>query len=162
MTTVRDLSRFFQIFPDCYRRSVKKFTDERGYLRELFRVDELPVDVIPAMGYLSVTHPNVIRGPHEHVEQTDVFVFASGLVKVSLWENRKGSVDYWERYDCIVGEENPILLIVPPGVVHGYQNIGSSDALILNFPTSLYAGWNQEEEVDEIRWELKKDHPFVL
>ena len=44
-------------------------------------------------------------------------------------------------------------MTVPPGVVHAYRNVGSSDAFVLNFPDKLYAGWGKKEPVDEIRHE---------
>ena len=52
-----------------------------------------------------------------------------------------------------MGEENAFLVIVPPGVVHAYENIGEQDAFILNFPDKLYAGKGKKEPVDEIRHE---------
>jgi dTDP-4-dehydrorhamnose 3,5-epimerase len=52
-----------------------------------------------------------------------------------------------------VGENNPVFVIVPPGVVHAYQNIGAADAFVLNFPDRLYAGRGRKEPVDEIRYE---------
>ena len=51
----------------------RKFVDERGWLTEIFRHDELPVWFRPEMSYVSVTNPGVLRGPHEHVNQADLF-----------------------------------------------------------------------------------------
>ncbi|HZT43859.1 MAG TPA: dTDP-4-dehydrorhamnose 3,5-epimerase family protein [Chthonomonadaceae bacterium] len=137
--------------PGVIVKPLRRFTDARGWLTELFRDDELPEGFEPVMGYLSVTHPGVARGPHEHRDQSDGFVFLSGTFRVTLWENRPGR----ERVKEVltVGEENPIFLVVPPGVVHAYQNVGGEDAFVLNFPDRLYAGWGKNEPVDEIRHE---------
>ena len=54
---------------------VKKNVDQRGWLAEIFRADEMPEGEMPVMGYISVTKPGVARGPHEHREQTDTFGF---------------------------------------------------------------------------------------
>ncbi len=54
---------------------IKKFVDERGWLAELFRHDELEEEFYPVMSYISVTEPLVQRGPHEHVDQADLFCF---------------------------------------------------------------------------------------
>lgn len=141
----------FSHIPGVIVKPLKRFTDARGWLTELFRDDELPEGFEPVMGYLSVTHPGVARGPHEHRDQSDGFGFLSGTFRVTLWENRSGR----ERVKEVitVGEENPIFLVVPPGVVHAYQNVGSEDAFVLNFPDRLYAGWGKREPVDEIRHE---------
>jgi dTDP-4-dehydrorhamnose 3,5-epimerase len=141
-------------------RQLKRFQDARGWLTELFRDDELPEDFRPTMSYLSVTHPGVARGPHEHVNQTDGFAFIDGRYTLFLWENRPGkSVD---PVRVEVGSDNPVLVIVPPGVVHAYKNIGDRDAFVLNFPNQLYAGWGKKEEVDEIRHEADTDSRFKV
>jgi dTDP-4-dehydrorhamnose 3,5-epimerase len=118
---------------------------------ELIREDELPSDFVPAMSYISMTHPGVARGPHEHRYQTDGFAFLSGRYEVTLWENREGRERVKEVY--LVGEENPIFVTVPAGVVHAYRNVGEVDAFVMNFPDRLYAGWGKKEPVDEIRHE---------
>jgi dTDP-4-dehydrorhamnose 3,5-epimerase len=145
--------------PGVIARSLRKFTDPRGWLIELYRDDELPEGFEPVMGYLSLTHPGVARGPHEHRDQSDGFVFLSGTFEITLWENRDGR----ERVKDVIiaGEENPLFLVVPPGVVHGYRNVGRSDALVLNFPDRLYAGKGKKEAVDEIRHE-DSDSEFKL
>lgn len=137
--------------PGVLIKPLEKFSDARGWLVELYRDDELPEGFEPAMGYLSLTHPAVARGPHEHRRQTDGFVFISGSFELHLWENRRGEPERSEVHH--VGEENPVFVTVPPGVVHAYRNVGSSDAFVLNFPDRLYGGMGKRDQVDEIRHE---------
>ena len=137
--------------PGVIAKRLKRFTDARGWLIELYRDDELPEGFEPTMGYLSLTHPGVARGPHEHRDQSDGFVFLSGAFEITLWENRPGRER--EKQVIIAGEDDPLFLVVPPGVVHGYRNVGEKDAFVLNFPDRLYAGWGKKEPVDEIRHE---------
>lgn len=134
-----------------YIKPLRKFADARGWLTELYRDDELPEGFNPVMSYLSVTHPGVARGPHEHRDQADGFCFLSGTFRLTLWENRPGKPARKEVYE--VGEENPIFITVPAGVVHAYENISDTDAFVMNFPDRLYAGWGKKEPVDEIRHE---------
>lgn len=137
-----------------------RWEDSRGWLSELYRDDELPEGFEPVMGYLSVTKPGVARGPHEHREQSDGFVFLFGRYELHLWENRPG---YPEAYEVhTVGEENRVFVIVPPGVVHAYRNVGEQDAAVLNFPDRLYAGRGKSEPVDEIRHENDEGSRFRL
>lgn len=145
--------------PGVIVRPLQRYDDRRGWLTEMFREDELPEGFFPAMGYISMTRPGVARGPHEHRDQTDGFAFLSGRFEVTLWENRPDC----ERCKWVLeaGENNPIFLIVPPGVVHAYRNVGESDALVFNFPDRLYAGKGKSEPVDEIRHE-EIDSEFKL
>jgi dTDP-4-dehydrorhamnose 3,5-epimerase len=53
-------------------------------------------------------------------------------------------------------------LIVPPGVVHAYKNIGTEPGLIFNCPNRLYKGPGRKEQVDEIRHEEDPDCRFQL
>jgi len=144
-------------------RALQKHTDSRGWLSELFREDELPPDLSPAMAYISVTHPGIGRGPHEHVDQTDLFgLLGPGNFRVIMWDNREKSPTYGHRKTMICGESNPVLLIIPPGVVHGYTNVDNKDAWVVNFPNRLFKGKKREQPVDETRYEGMKDSPFRL
>lgn len=147
---------------DCTIRSLNKFTDDRGWLAEVFRKDELPTSDHPAMGYLSVTHPGIARGPHEHRHQTDLFIFFDGAFRLYLWDHRPDSPTCGHRQVINLGAQNPSAVTVPPGVVHAYRNTGNRDAMILNFPNRLYAGEGKAEPVDEIRHEDRTDHHFVM
>ncbi|GAB4114364.1 MAG: dTDP-4-dehydrorhamnose 3,5-epimerase family protein [Candidatus Caldatribacteriota bacterium] len=140
-----------------------KFSDERGFLVETFRRDNLPGDLQPVMSYVSYTKPGIARGPHEHLTQTDVFCFIGlGNFKIKLWDNRKESKTYGNCMEIVGGEDNPIRVIVPPGVVHGYKNISSEvDGMVLNYPDKLYRGWGKKEKVDEIRHEDKEDEFYL-
>lgn len=146
----------------CTITPLKKFTDARGWLAEFFRSDELPEGLLPAMGYLSVTHPGVARGPHEHADQTDLFVFFTGSYCLYLWDARPASPTFGHRQRVELGAANPAVAVVPPGVVHAYRNVGDANAYIINCPNRLYAGEGKREPVDEIRHEDLPDSPFVL
>ena len=56
-------------------RELPANTDERGWLVELFRQDQLEDKHHPVMSYISMTKPGIARGPHEHREQTDIICF---------------------------------------------------------------------------------------
>ena len=80
------------------------YADERGWLTELVRSDELPGGFEPAMSYLSMTIAGTVRGPHEHKYQTDYFCFVGPSdFKVYLWDNREGSATNGERQVFVAG-----------------------------------------------------------
>lgn len=141
-----------------------KYPDRRGFLCETFRLDELPPGLKPVMSYISYTEPGITRGPHEHTEQTDIFSFVGpGNFLLKLWDNRKGSSTYLNFMEIFAGRDNPITVVIPPGVVHGYKNISVAErGMVLNFPDRLYMGWGKKEAVDEIRHEDEKNSPFQM
>ncbi len=140
---------------------LRKFTDQRGWLAELFRHDELNEEFHPAMAYISSTHPQVQRGPHEHSSQADFFCFLGpSNFKLRMWDNRPGSETYRHVMTLVVGEDNPKSVIIPKGVVHAYQNIGQQCGIVINCPNRLYMGEGKREPVDEIRHE--DDHETIF
>ena len=144
-------------------RKLKKFFDDRGWLTELFRKDELDEEFLPAMSYISSTNPGVTRGPHEHWDQADLFCFIGpSNFKLRVWDNRKDSETFGSMMTMIVGQDNPAAVLIPAGVVHGYRNVGDIDGIVINCPNRLYAGDGRKEEVDEIRHENDGESTFIL
>ena len=143
-------------------KKLEKYNDERGWLTEVFRHDE--IDYQPAMSYISVTKPGVARGPHEHKFQSDCFVFVGpGSFNLYLWDRREKSKTKGAHIKIEVGENNPTMVVVPPGVVHGYKCISDTNAYSLNLPDKLYKGIRKEDaEIDEIRWENNKESLYKI
>ena len=142
---------------------ISRHSDSRGWLAELFRSDETPTELLPAMGYVSSTEPGIARGPHEHREQTDHFCFVGpSTFRVYLWDNRKDSPTFGNRIVLEAGAELPKAMIIPPGVVHAYKNIGKTPGWIFNLSNRLYAGEGRRQKVDEIRHENDPNTIFKL
>jgi dTDP-4-dehydrorhamnose 3,5-epimerase len=144
-------------------RELSRFSDHRGWLIEIFRADESPKELMPLMAYVSETHPNTARGPHEHVEQTDRFAFLGpSNFKVYLWDTRETSSTFGRRMTLVAGADRPAVVVIPPGVVHAYKNIGSVPGWVMNCPNRLYRGPGRNQPVDEIRHEDSPESRFVL
>lgn len=148
---------------DVVVKPLAKFLDERGWLAELFRSDETDPETMPVMAYVSMTRPGIARGPHEHVDQTDWFCFIGpSNFKVYLWDARPGSPTHGVKQTLFAGVDAPVAVIVPPGIVHAYKNVGSGDGIVFNAPNRLYAGEGKASPVDEIRHEDVAESPFIL
>ncbi|MBI1961728.1 MAG: dTDP-4-dehydrorhamnose 3,5-epimerase family protein [Parcubacteria group bacterium] len=142
-------------------KPLERFSDERGWLCEAWRNDES--DFQPSMAYVSKTEPGAVRGPHEHKEQSDCFIFTGpGNFCMYLWENRQGRLGYRQLETMEVGEDNPCMIVVPPGVVHGYKCISKEPGYYVNLPNQLYKGEGKQDAIDEIRWEKGLDSPFKI
>ena len=80
-------------------------------------------------------------------KQVDNFVVVKGMMKVVLYDGRKGSPTYKEVEEFFMGEHNPILLQIPAYVYHGFKCISENEAIVINCPTEMY----DYEEPDEFR-----------
>ena len=135
-------------------RKLSRIVDERGYLAELLRSDW---DLFEQFGqlYLTTARPGVIKAWHMHRKQTDYFVCIQGMVKLVLCDTRQDSPTHRMVNEFFMGEENLLLVKIPPQVMHGFKAIGTSMAVMLNCPTEVY----KYEAPDEYR--LPYDTPEI-
>jgi dTDP-4-dehydrorhamnose 3,5-epimerase len=148
---------------DVVVKDLVKHIDDRGWLTEIFREDEMEKQFLPVMAYISMTKPNVARGPHEHADQADDFGFLGpSNFKIYLWDNRKSSPTYMMKQVLFAGEDAPKSILIPAGVVHAYKNVGGTLGMVVNCPNRLFAGKGKKEAVDEIRHEADPDTIFQL
>jgi dTDP-4-dehydrorhamnose 3,5-epimerase len=144
-------------------RDLRKFVDGRGWLSELFRHDELDPEFYPVMTYISSSEPNITRGPHEHVDQADLFCFIGPSdFRLRMWDNRPSSSSYRHIMTITAGESNPKMVLIPSGIVHAYKNIGAVDGIVINCPNRLYKGEGRRQPIDEIRHEEDPDTIFQM
>ena len=98
--------------------------DERGFLYEMLRADDPFVQQFGQL-YLTAVYPGIVKGWHWHKLQTDHFVCVKGMAKVVLYDRREGSPSHGEVNEFFMGERNPILLVIPKGVLHGMKGTGT-------------------------------------
>jgi len=125
-------------------RKLRVIPDERGYLMEMLRSDWLEFERFGQV-YVTAVYPGVVKGWHYHKLQTDHFICVAGMAKVVLYDDREGSATQGEVNEFFMGHLNPILLKIPPGVMHGFKGVGQEAALIVNVPTELY-NYSQPDE----------------
>jgi len=125
-------------------KNLKVIPDERGWLMEMLRCDD---EMFVKFGqvYLSVVYPGVVKGWHYHRVQTDSFTVVKGMAKVVLYDGREDSPTYQELNEFFLGDRNPLLLVIPPLVVHGMKGIGPEPAYLINCPTEPYNYENPDE-----------------
>jgi dTDP-4-dehydrorhamnose 3,5-epimerase len=127
-------------------KPLKVHCDERGFLYEMLRSDD-PFFQSFGQSYLTAVYPGVVKGWHWHQQQTDHFVCVKGMAKVVLYDRREDSPTHGEVNEFFLGERNPILLVIPCGVLHGMKGIGTETAMIINVPTHPY----RRDDPDEHR-----------
>lgn len=125
-------------------KPLKVVPDERGLLMEMWRSDDPDFQAFGQV-YVTLVYPGVVKAWHYHKKQTDHFVCVSGMAKVGLFDAREGSPTKGESQTVYLGWQNQRLLVIPPGVYHGFTPAGPEPASIINIPTELYDYENPDE-----------------
>ncbi len=125
-------------------KQLKQVTDERGWLIEILRNDWEHFQKFGQV-YITAAYPQVVKAWHMHKKQTDNITCIKGMIKLVLYDERKKSKTKNEINDLVIGERNPLLVKIPPGIWHGFKAITEENALVLNVPTELY-NYNQPDE----------------
>ncbi|AGX04182.1 MULTISPECIES: dTDP-4-dehydrorhamnose 3,5-epimerase family protein [Bacillaceae] len=114
-----------------------KHCDDRGFFAEVVRDDE---NLLSHFGQLSwsTSYPGVIKAFHYHEEQDDLWFFPSGNAQVVLYDLRENSRSFGETNVYYMGENNPMILLIPKGVAHGYRVLGKNPATVVYCTTKSY------------------------
>jgi dTDP-4-dehydrorhamnose 3,5-epimerase len=124
--------------------------DDRGFFMEILRDDD---ELLSRFGQasLSKAYPGIIKAFHYHEQQDDLWFFPVGNAQAVLYDLREGSPTKGETNVFYMGEDNPILLLIPKMVAHGYRALGSEPAIIIYFTTNSYNQANPDEK--RIPWD---------
>lgn len=104
---------------------------------EILRADD-PLFQKFGQVYVTVARPGVVKAWHCHRIQTDHLAVVAGEALVALYDDRDGSPTRGNVVDVVAGEGKPVLIIIPPGVYHGFRSTGDAPAYVVNVPTELY------------------------
>jgi len=119
-------------------RPTRPVPHEDGHVTEVARAswDLLGKPLVQV--HITTTFAGRIRAWGLHQLGTDRLFVVSGLVKIVVFDGRKESPTFGQLNEFVVSEKNPGLLIVPPNLYHGWKNIGTTEAIIINMPDRQY------------------------
>lgn len=81
----------------------------------------------------SLQYPNVIKAWHKHSYQTDFWVCVQGNLKAGVYRES----DH-QRWQVVIGEKRPGILVIPPGLWHGATSVGAQNAGLLYYVSRAY------------------------
>ena len=122
-----------------------------GHLTEAFRADWCITDTPIVQVNVTVTFPGKIRAWGIHRFLTDRLFAATGSLGIVCFDARRDSSTYGRINEFFLGARNQGLVVIPPGVYHGWKNIGDDEAAIVSMPSQLY------DHDGPDRWELPWD-----
>lgn len=111
--------------------------DDRGYFREMARLSDSPLSEASQIS-ATMSYPGVIKAFHYHNNQDDLWYCASGMIQAVMYDRREDSPTYQQTQVVPMGENNPVSLFIPKGVVHGYKVLGPTSALVIYATNQTY------------------------
>jgi dTDP-4-dehydrorhamnose 3,5-epimerase len=111
--------------------------DGRGALIELMTTRDGVIEPIVHV-YLVEAKARSVRAWVYHRYQYDRLAYTQGRFQVVLYDIRPKSPTFNKLSSYIIGKESPVLLRIPPFVVHGVKNLSDEDSTFVNFPTNVY------------------------
>ncbi len=125
-------------------KPLKVIPDERGRLMEILRRDD-PLFSSFGQVYMTTTYPGIIKAWHYHKKQDDNATVIKGMLKIVLYDDRKGSATRGQLNEFFAGEHRPVLIHIPRGIYHGWKCIGQEEAIVVNCVTEPY-NYNEPDE----------------
>jgi dTDP-4-dehydrorhamnose 3,5-epimerase len=127
--------------------------DQRGEVAELFRTDwgwqEAPVQNVTMV----MLWPGVVKGWHLHERGEDRNAVVAGFTRWAFYDDRLRSQSRGRLVVRTFSERARSIIHIPRGVWHAVQNVGRSDAILVNLPTTAY----DYERPDKLRLPLKNE-----
>ena len=108
--------------------------DERGMVRHMLKCTD-PHFTLFGEIYFSVVFPNAIKAWHVHKKMELNYAAISGNIKLVLYDARKNSKTRGKIQEIYMGEDNYVLVKVPPQVINGFKSIGNKNAIVANCST---------------------------
>lgn len=113
---------------------LEQIPDERGYVMHMLRKDDPWFRDFGEI-YFSVVYAGVIKGWHLHKEMRLNYSCVSGMIKLVLFDYREESPTYKEVNEFFMGDQNRILVSVPPLVWNAFQGISYAESIVANCAT---------------------------
>lgn len=133
----------------------RNVTKGQGYLTEIFRAEWMPDAAAVRHVFQVVLGPREASAWHAHAGTSDRLFVNSGSVRVVLYDARQASPSFGVVNEFRFGAHRPALLVVPPGVWHGIQNLLTETSSVLNLVDHAYS----YEAPDH--WRLPPDSPRI-
>lgn len=128
---------------------------DHGVITEVFRPEWDPTTLPIVQVYQSLLFTGAIGAWSCHARTVDRLFVTKGHLKAVLYDGREESPTYGMINEVFLGDARPAFVVIPIGVWHGLQNLGTCDAMVLNLPTEPYNyedpdHWRLPYDTDEI------------
>jgi dTDP-4-dehydrorhamnose 3,5-epimerase len=129
--------------------------DERGSLTEMIdgRWTSHPDPIV--YGYGVTIRPGIVKGWALHKTHEDRYFVVQGQMELLVFDPRPESKTVGKLARIVLSGDRPRLLNIPRCVWHADRNIGTTEVLLMNFPTRPYDHANPD------KYRLPLDTPLI-
>ena len=136
-------------------KEVRNILKMNGTLVEVYRrdwdLDQEPIDQV----FQVTLSPGGVSAWHAHARTMDRLFVNQGAMRLVLFDARQSSPTLGTINEFRMGSARPMVVVIPPKVWHGVQNIGAEPASILNLVDAAY----QYDAPDH--WRIPSDSPTI-
>lgn len=112
----------------------KMIVDERGKIMHMLKSTD---DEFIEFGeiYFSTAWPGAVKAWHIHQWMTVNNVVLVGHAKLVMYDIREDSPTKGNLLEVYLGEDNHVLVQIPPGIANGYKAYGDKEVVLANCGT---------------------------
>lgn len=121
-------------------KELRAIVDGRGDVIELWSRPWIEQEgfTMPAHVYQSATDYGVTKCWHLHAVHTDQFTVTRGKLQVVCADLREDSPSFGEVNSFVMGVQRPTLLMIPPGIMHGWKALARPETIVVNLQSHVY------------------------
>jgi dTDP-4-dehydrorhamnose 3,5-epimerase len=113
---------------------LRQIVDERGKIMHMLKATD-PHFIEFGEIYFSCAWPGVIKAWHIHQRMTVNNAVLQGRAKLVMYDLREDSPTRGELQEVFFGEDNYVLVQIPPGIANGYKAYGDKMVILANAAT---------------------------
>ena len=119
-------------------RPTRPVPHEDGHVAEVARASWDIIGGPVVQVHTTTTFAGRVRAWGLHQRSTDRLFVVNGLVRIVVFDGRLDSPTCGHVNEFTLSEKTPGLLVIPPNLYHGWKNIGTVEAIIINMPSEMY------------------------
>lgn len=110
---------------------LRQIVDERGKIMHMLKATDPHFCKFGEI-YFSCCWPGAIKAWHIHKTMQLNNAIISGRAKLVMYDMRDSSPTKGELQEVFLGEDNYVLVQIPPGIANGYKAYGDKMAIMAN------------------------------
>lgn len=110
---------------------LRQIADERGKIMHMLKATDPHFAGFGEI-YFSCAWPGAVKAWHIHQRMTVNNAVISGRAKLVMYDLREGSPTRGTLQEVFFGEDNYVLVQIPPGIANGYKAYGDKLVVMAN------------------------------